>query len=64
MAQPVDGVAHRAVVTLVSVGITSVGGPLALFLTRTNLSVSSAVDFLALFGVSVQVGVIMIDFIN
>jgi cobalt-zinc-cadmium resistance protein CzcA len=53
-----------AMVTLVSVGMASVGGPLALFLTGTNFSVSSAVGFLALFGVSVQVGVIMIDFIN
>jgi len=53
-----------AIVTLVSVMLASVGGPLALFLTQTNFSVSSAVGFLALFGVSVQVGVIMIDFIN
>ena len=53
-----------AMVILVSVGMASVGGPLALFITRTNFSVSSAVGFLALFGVSVQVGVIMIEFIN
>ena len=31
---------------------------------HTNFSVSSAVGFLALFGVSVQTGVIMIEFIN
>jgi cobalt-zinc-cadmium resistance protein CzcA len=49
---------------LVSVVMASVGGPLALFLTHTNFSVSSAVGFLALFGVSVQTGVIMIEFIN
>jgi cobalt-zinc-cadmium resistance protein CzcA len=53
-----------AMLILVSVGMASIGGPLALFLTGTNFSVSSAVGFLALFGVSVQVGVIMIDFIN
>jgi cobalt-zinc-cadmium resistance protein CzcA len=53
-----------AILILVSVGMASIGGPLALFLTGTNFSVSSAVGFLALFGVSVQVGVIMIDFIN
>jgi cobalt-zinc-cadmium resistance protein CzcA len=53
-----------AMVILISVGMSSVGGPLALFLTHTNFSVSSAVGFLALFGVSVQVGVIMIEFIN
>lgn len=47
-----------------SVLMASVGGPLALFLTHTNFSVSSAVGFLALFGVSVEIGVIMIEFIN
>jgi cobalt-zinc-cadmium resistance protein CzcA len=53
-----------AALILVSVVMASVGGPLALFLTGTNFSVSSAVGFLALFGVSVQTGVIMIEFIN
>jgi cobalt-zinc-cadmium resistance protein CzcA len=53
-----------AILILVSVIMASVGGPLALFLTHTNFSVSSAVGFLALFGVSVQTGVIMIEFIN
>ena len=53
-----------AVLILVSVVMASVGGPLALFLTHTNFSVSSAVGFLALFGVSVEIGVIMIEFIN
>ncbi len=37
---------------------------MALFLTGTHFSVSSEVGFLALFGVSVQVGVIMIEYIN
>jgi len=53
-----------ALLIMVSVIMASVGGPLALFLTHTNFSVSSAVGFLALFGVSVQTGVIMIEFIN
>jgi cobalt-zinc-cadmium resistance protein CzcA len=53
-----------ATLILVSVVMASIGGPLALFLTHTNFSVSSAVGFLALFGVSVQTGVIMIEFIN
>jgi len=48
----------------VSVILASIGGPLALLLTHTNFSVSSAVGFLALFGVSVETGVIMIEFIN
>jgi heavy metal efflux system protein len=53
-----------AALILVSVLMASIGGPLALFITHTNFSVSSAVGFLALFGVSVQAGVIMIEFIN
>jgi cobalt-zinc-cadmium resistance protein CzcA len=53
-----------SLVILVSVVMASIGGPLALFITHTNFSVSSAVGFLALFGVSVETGVIMIEFIN
>jgi heavy metal efflux system protein len=49
---------------LAAVTMASVGGPLALLVTQTNFSVSSAVGFLALFGVSVEAGVIMIEFIN
>jgi cobalt-zinc-cadmium resistance protein CzcA len=56
--------AKWAMLILVSVIMASIGGPLALFITHTNFSVSSAVGFLALFGVSVQAGVIMIEFIN
>ena len=56
--------AKWAILILVSVIMASIGGPLALFITHTNFSVSSAVGFLALFGVSVQTGVIMIEFIN
>jgi len=56
--------AKWAMVILISVVMASIGGPLALFITHTNFSVSSAVGFLALFGVSVQTGVIMIEFIN
>jgi cobalt-zinc-cadmium resistance protein CzcA len=53
-----------SMVILISVLMASIGGPLALFLTHTNFSVSSAVGFLALFGVSVETGVIMVEFIN
>jgi cobalt-zinc-cadmium resistance protein CzcA len=40
------------------------GGLLALWMLRTNLSVSSALGFLALFGISVQTGVIFISHAN
>ena len=49
---------------LVTVAMARVGGLLALYLTGTFFSVSSGVGFLALFGVSVQTGVIMLEYIN
>jgi cobalt-zinc-cadmium resistance protein CzcA len=49
---------------LVNIALAPVGGSLALLLTHTNISVSSSVGFLALFGVSVQSGVIMLEYIN
>jgi cobalt-zinc-cadmium resistance protein CzcA len=49
---------------LVNILIAPVGGVLALYFTHTNFSVSSGVGFLALFGVSVQVGVILLEYIN
>jgi cobalt-zinc-cadmium resistance protein CzcA len=53
-----------AVLTLTNVTMAPLGGLLALLVTQTNLSVSSGVGFLALFGVSVQTGVIMVEYIN
>ena len=53
-----------AALILINVAMAPVGGLLALFISGTNFSVSSGVGFLALFGVSVQVGVIMVEYIN
>jgi heavy metal efflux system protein len=53
-----------ALLILVNVAMAPVGGLLALYLTGTFFSVSSGVGFLALFGVSVQTGVIMLEYIN
>jgi cobalt-zinc-cadmium resistance protein CzcA len=53
-----------ALLILTNVAMARLGGLLALFLTHTNFSVSSGVGFLALFGVSVQTGVIMLEYIN
>jgi heavy metal efflux system protein len=44
--------------------LAPLGGLLALLITGTHFSVSSGVGFLALFGVSVQTGVIMLEYIN
>jgi cobalt-zinc-cadmium resistance protein CzcA len=53
-----------AVLILANIAIAPIGGLLALLMTGTNFSVSSGVGFLALFGVSVQTGVIMLEYIN
>jgi cobalt-zinc-cadmium resistance protein CzcA len=49
---------------LANVAMAPIGGLLALLLTHTHMSVSSGVGFLALFGVAVQTGVIMLEYIN
>jgi cobalt-zinc-cadmium resistance protein CzcA len=49
---------------LITVAMAPIGGIVALFLSGTNFSVSSGIGFLALFGVSVQTGVIMLECIN
>ena len=56
--------AKWAALTLANVSMAPLGGILALLITGTHFSVSSGVGFLALFGVSVEVGVIMIEYIN
>jgi cobalt-zinc-cadmium resistance protein CzcA len=53
-----------AFLILTNVAMARIGGLLALLITGTFFSVSSGVGFLALFGVSVQTGVIMLEYIN
>jgi cobalt-zinc-cadmium resistance protein CzcA len=53
-----------ALLILANVAMARIGGLAALLITGTNFSVSSGVGFLALFGVSVQTGVIMLEYIN
>ena len=53
-----------AVLILANVAMAPFGGMLALLFTHTHFSVSSGVGFLALFGVSVQTGIIMLEYIN
>lgn len=49
---------------LAVVGLSPLGGLLSLLLTGTHFSVSSGLGFLALIGVSVEIGVIMVEYIN
>jgi len=58
------GSAKWACLLLVSVFVSRLGGLLALYLTGTHFSVSSGVGFMALFGASVQTGLVMVEYIN
>ena len=53
-----------ALLVMVNIVLAPVGGLLALYVTGTHFSVSSGIGFLALFGVSVQIGIIMVVYIN
>ena len=53
-----------ALLIVANIAIAPIGGLFALLVTGTHFSVSSGVGFLALFGVSVQTGVIMLEYIN
>src|SRR5262249_42989988 len=56
--------AKWSLLILANVAMAPFGGLFALLLSGTHFSVSSGVGFLALFGVSVQTGVIMLEYIN
>jgi cobalt-zinc-cadmium resistance protein CzcA len=51
-------------VILLDVALAPLGGLIALLMTGTYFSVSSGVGLLALFGVSTQIGLVMLEYIN
>jgi cobalt-zinc-cadmium resistance protein CzcA len=53
-----------ALLNLANLLVAPFGGLVALLVTGTHLSVSSGIGFLALFGVCVQTGVILVEYIN
>jgi cobalt-zinc-cadmium resistance protein CzcA len=53
-----------ASLVMLTVVLAPIGGLFALYATGTHFSVSSGVGFLALFGVAVETGVIMVEYIN
>ena len=53
-----------ALVVLLDVPFATVGGVFALYVTGTELSVSSAVGFITLFGVSVMNGVLIVNYMR
>jgi cobalt-zinc-cadmium resistance protein CzcA len=53
-----------ALIILGDVALARVGGVMALFLTGNNFSVSSGIGFLAVFGVSIQTGMLLVSYMN
>ena len=53
-----------AALALTSLALSPIGALFALYFTGTHFSVSSGIGTLALFGVAVETGVIMIEYIN
>ena len=58
------GKMRLAILVLGAVPLATLGGLIALHITGETLNVASAVGFIALFGVAVQNGIIMISNIN
>lgn len=58
------GSVRRAVLVLANLPFALVGGILAIVLLRINLSVSAAIGFIALFGMAVENGVVLVTFFN
>jgi cobalt-zinc-cadmium resistance protein CzcA len=58
------GSLNWSLLIMATLATAPIGGMLALLATGTHFSVSSGIGMLALFGVSVQVGLIMIQYIN
>jgi heavy metal efflux system protein len=58
------GSAKWACLHLLNVLVSRMGGLLALLVTGTHFSVSSGIGFMALFGASIQTGVIMVEYMN
>lgn len=51
----------KSLLTLVGIPFTMCGGVLSLYLTGTNFSISAAIGFISLFGVSVMIGILLIS---
>jgi heavy metal efflux system protein len=58
------GSIRQALLVLGAVPLATLGGLVALHVTGTNLNVASGVGFIALFGVAVQNGIIMVSNLN
>ncbi|HEV2112292.1 MAG TPA: efflux RND transporter permease subunit, partial [Gammaproteobacteria bacterium] len=50
--------------TLVGIPFTAAGGVLALYVTGVDFSISAAIGFISLFGVSVMIGILFVTYYN
>jgi cobalt-zinc-cadmium resistance protein CzcA len=55
---------RECLLTLTGIPFTAAGGVLALYFTGTNFSISAAIGFVSLFGVSVMIGILFITYYN
>jgi cobalt-zinc-cadmium resistance protein CzcA len=55
---------RECLLTLTGIPFTAAGGVLALYFSGTNFSISAAIGFVSLFGVSVMIGILFITYYN
>jgi heavy metal efflux system protein len=55
---------RECLLSLVGIPLTAAGGMLALYITGINFSISAAIGFISLFGVSVMIGILLINHYN
>jgi cobalt-zinc-cadmium resistance protein CzcA len=58
------GSIHHALLIILNIPLALIGGIIGLYLTGEYLSVPAAVGFIALFGIAVQNGVVLVSYIN
>ncbi len=55
---------RECLLTLIGIPFTAAGGVLALWVSGVNFSISAAIGFISLFGVSVMIGILFITYYN
>ena len=55
---------RECLLTLIGIPFTAAGGILALWVSGVNFSISAAIGFISLFGVSVMIGILFITYYN
>ncbi len=58
------GTVHNTVLILLNIPLALVGGVAALWLTGQNLSVPASVGFIALFGIALENGMVLVTYLN